>query len=447
MIALFVHQNFPAQYRHLARHLADIPGNRVFFITQPNDNEMRGVEKITYAMPPVPPLNCHPLTLDFDLAVRHGMAVVEACRHLAARRIRPDVICGHSGWGELLFVKDVFPDVPILSYFEFYYHGQDVDVGFDREFPGSPADPFRLRARNAVGLLSFDAVDWGNAPTRWQRSVHPPELRSRISVIHEGVDTDLVKPDPDAWLLLGRDGARLTARDEVVTFVARNLEPYRGFHIFMRAAREILRRRPRTRILIVGGDGVSYGAPAPGGQTWREVMLAELGLGAEGRLHFLGQIAYEAYLKLLQVSSVHVYLTYPFVLSWSFIEAMAAGCAIVGSDTPPVMEVLSDGENGLAVDFFSPEGIADRVDQILNDPDRRGDLRRAARETAVRHFDLNTKLLPRWTSLLDDMINGRRPTITADQSDAFPGKLRADRSRGQPGRARHQSRMISGGTA
>ena len=414
MIALFIHQNFPGQYRHLVRTLADDPANRVYFITQPNDNAMYGVEKITYAMPPVPTLNCHPFTVDFDIAVRHGMAVVEACRYLISLGVKPDIICGHSGWGELMFVKDMFPDTPILSYFEFYYHVHNVDVDFDPEFPGNPDDAFRLRARNAVGLLSFDSVDWGNAPTRWQRSVHPPELRSRISVVHEGVDTDLVRPDPDAWLHLERAGVRLTARDEVVTYVARSLEPYRGFHIFMRAAREILRRRPRTHILIVGADGVSYGAPSPDGRSWREIMIEETGLAGEPRVHFLGQIPHEAYLKLLQVSSAHIYLTYPFVLSWSFIEAMAAGCAIVGSSTPPVMEVLKDGENGLAVDFFSVEAIADRVDSILDDPDRRSDLRRAARQTAVSQFDLRTRTLPRWTNLIDDLLNGRRPKIDAE---------------------------------
>jgi len=416
MIALFIHQNFPAQYRHLVRQLADTPGSRVIFITRKNDNAMLGVEKITYDLPPVPALNCHPITVDFDLAVRHGMGVVEACRYLVAQGVRPDVICGHSGWGELLFVKDVFPDTPILSYFEFYYHFSHVDVGFDPEFPSSPEDSFRLRARNAVGLLTFDAVDWGNAPTVWQRAVHPPELRSRISVLHEGVDTEAVRPDPDAWLFLERDGLRLTAGDEVVTYVARNLEPYRGFHTFMRAAREVLRRRPRTHILFAGGDGVSYGTAPPGGTTWRQRLLDETGLATERRLHFLGQIPHEAYIKMLQVSAVHVYLTYPFVLSWSFIEAMSAGCAVIGSDTPPVMEVLRDGANGLAVDFFSPRDIADRIDEILDHPDRRADLRAGARATAVGDFDLKTKVLPRWTALLDDLIEGRRPSITLDQT-------------------------------
>jgi glycosyltransferase involved in cell wall biosynthesis len=411
VIVLFIHQNFPAQYRHLARRLADEGGNTVYFITKANDNRMRGVEKIVYALPPAPKPNFHPLTLDFDIAVRHGMAVVDACRDLKRRGVRPDIICGHSGWGELMFVKDVFADVPILSYFEFYYHFNNVDIGFDAEYSGSDVDPFRLRAKNAVTLLSFDAADWGNTPTQWQKSVHPPELRSRISVIHEGVDTDLVRPDPEAWLGLKRDGVQLTARDEVVTYVARNLEPYRGFHIFMRAASEILRRRPHTHIVVVGGDGVSYGQPAPPGRTFRELMLRELDLGAERRLHFLGQIGHEAYVKVLQISSAHVYLTYPFVLSWSFIEALSAGCAVIGSGTPPVLEVLRDQENGLVADFFSPSEIADKVDLILDHPELAAELRAGARSTAVRDFDLKTRRLPQWLGLLDDLTNGRRPQV------------------------------------
>ena len=232
--------------------------------------------------------------------------------------------------------------------------------------------------------------------------------------MHEGVDTELVKPDPQAWILLKRHNARFTRKDEVVTYVARNLEPYRGFHIFMRAAREILRRRPRAHIVVVGGDGVSYGAAAPAGTTFRQLMMDEVGLNGEPRIHFLGLVPHEAYVNLLQVSSAHVYLTYPFVLSWSFVEALSAGCAIVGSATPPVLEFLVDGHNGLTVDFFSHLQIADRVDQILDDPKRRRDLREGARKTAVRDFDLNTRQLPRWTALLDDLIHHRRPAISDD---------------------------------
>lgn len=212
---------------------------------------------------------------------------------------------------------------------------------------------------------------------------------------------------------MARSNRILTRKDEIVTYVARNLEPYRGFHVFMRAAREILRRRPRTEIVVVGGDKVSYGLPPPNGfPNYRTMMLEELGGSLDtGRIHFLGQVSYETYLNLLQVSSAHVYLTYPFVLSWSFVEAMACGCSVVGSDTPPVLEVLEDGKNGLVVDFFSPEDIADKVDWVLDNPQAANALRRAARETAVRRFDLKGRMIPRWMKLFADLADGRRPDL------------------------------------
>lgn len=414
MNILFVHQNFPAQYRHLARHYAAKRGSRVWFVSQPNEAELPGVAKVVYQNPPREVAGCHPLTFDLDQAVRTGAAAAARCRALRDDGVRPDLIVGHSGWGETLFLKDVFPDVPLLSYFEFFYHSVGVDVDFDPEFTSVFADPSRLRMKNAVNLVAFDATDWGHTPTRWQRGLYPPEMRCRITRIHEGVDTDIVKPDPAAWLKLERANLRLTRADEVITYVARNLEPYRGFHIFMRALPEILRRRKRAHVVIVGGDGVSYGHPAPPGTSYREMMLREVGGRLDpDRVHFLGQVAYAAYLNLLQVSSVHVYLTYPFVLSWSFIEAMACGCVVIGSATPPVMEVLKDGENGLAVDFFAPRDIADRVDAVLDHRDRMRRLGANARETAVTEFDLKRRQIPRWERLFDDIVAGRRPALEA----------------------------------
>jgi glycosyltransferase involved in cell wall biosynthesis len=227
---------------------------------------------------------------------------------------------------------------------------------------------------------------------------------------------------------------RLTAKHEVITYIARNLEPYRGFHTFMRAAVEILRRRPKAYIIAIGGDEVSYGPAHPSGRTFRDVMLEEVGRELPlDRVFFPGQVPYEIYVNVLQVSSAHIYLTYPFVLSWSFIEAMSAGCAIIGSDTPPVMEVLRDGENGLAVDFFSPTEIADRVDQILDHPTRMQHMRDAARQTAVSDYDFKTVLLPHWLSLIDNMTNGRRPKTEFERPPApakseTPRRKRAGRS-------------------
>lgn len=407
---LFIHQNFPAQYRHLARQLADRPDNRVYFITQPNDNEMSGVHKITYPRDARGAVNCHPYAVDIERAIHTGAAVAEVCRTLRDQGVRPDLVVGHSGWGETLFVKEVFPDVPLLADFEFYYHAQGVDVGFDAEFPTIFNNPSRLLARNATNLLAFESADWGHTATRWQHSLYPPEMRPTITVIHEGVDTDVARPNPDASFQPPGASRALTRSDEVVTYVARNLEPYRGFHTFMRALPSLLRRRKRLQVLIVGADGVSYGAPPPPGSTFRQMMLEELGKTLDlTRVHFLGVVDYATYLRVLQVSSAHVYLTYPFVLSWSFIEAMACGCLVVGSATAPVLEVLRDRVNGLAVDFFSPTALAARIEEVLDHRDRMQSLRDAARKTAVTHYDLKRLQLPRWNRLFADLINGRRP--------------------------------------
>lgn len=412
MILLFIHQNFPAQYRHVARYYADQPGNTVYFITQANENVMSGVVKITYTPDRANRETCHPFTLDFDDAVRTGAAVADVCRQLEAAGVRPDIIIGHNGWGETLFVKDVFPNVPLLAYFEFFYHRNGVDVGFDPEFVSIFDEPARLRTKNAVNLMGIDAADWGHTPTRWQQSLYPPEMRRRITVIHEGINTELAAPNAAAWIRMARSGHVLTAKDEVITYVSRNLEPYRGFHIFMRALPEILRRRPRAHAIIVGGDDVSYGYPALPGTTYRERMLQEVGSRLDlDRVHFLGQVPYEVYLNILQISSAHIYLTYPFVLSWSFIEAMACGCLLIGSATPPVMEVLEDGVNGLSVDFFSPTTIADRVDEVFSRPDRLAELRAKARQTAIAQFDLKQRQLPLWERLIDDVAHERPPPL------------------------------------
>jgi len=410
---LFIHQNFPAQYRHVVRHLADQPDNEIYFITQPNENVMPGVHKVTYAKDPRGTVNCHTYAAEIDRAIHTGATVADVCRGLQAQGFKPDLIVGHSGWGETLFVKDVFPDVPLLANFEFYYHARGVDVGFDPEFVSIFNDPSRLRARNGINLLAFQAADWGHSATQWQRGLNPSEMRSRISVLHEGVDTALACPNPKARFKIP-GGRTLTARDEVVTYVARNLEPYRGFHIFMRSLPQLLQRRKHAQVVIVGGDGVSYGAPPPPRSTFREMMLREVGAGLDlSRVHFLGMLEYNDYISLLQISSAHVYLTYPFVLSWSLIEAMACGCMIIGSNTPPVLEVLRDGANGMAVDFFDHLKVATQVETALAKRDQMLPLRAAARATAVAQFDLKRLILPRWSRLFDDLINGRQPVQVA----------------------------------
>jgi len=413
VIYLFIHQNFPGQYRHVIRMLADRPGNTVYFISQPNQNAMPGIHKIHYTVHQQKALNCHPLTADIDRSIRSGSAVAEVCRMLKSQGVHPDLIVGHCGWGETLFIKDVFPDAPLMAYFEFYYQQNGADLNFDPEFSSVFSSVSRIRTRNAINLMAFESADWGHTPTRWQHSLHPSDMRKHITVVHEGVDTDVVKPNPQAQLTLPGKGLTLTRRDEVITYVARNLEPYRGFHTFMRALPEIQKRRPQAQIVIIGGDGVSYGARAAPRSTYREFMLEEVGKQLNlDRVHFLGQVSYDTYLSALQISSAHIYLTYPFVLSWSCIEALAAGCLVIGSKTAPVEEVIKNGVNGLLVDFFDPRAVAVQIERVIKHKDQMQKLRDAARKTAIAGFDLKRKALPQWSALLKDLAAGRTPRLS-----------------------------------
>jgi glycosyltransferase involved in cell wall biosynthesis len=404
---LLVHQNFPGQFRHVGRVLAE-RGNGVVAIGDAANNVTQrpplhpAVKLFAYRLEHKGSPATHHYIRDFEGAVRRGQAAARAAMELKKQGFAPDVVLAHPAWGEALFLKDVFPAARHIYYFEYYYHGEGGDVGFDPEFPATFDDKPRLRVKNTTQLLSLEAADAGISPTTWQADRYPIEFRHKIEVMHEGIDTETVRPDTTA--VFEWNGLRLTAADEVVTYVARNLEPYRGFHVFMRALPRLLAARPRARVVIVGGDDVSYGRRLPEGQTYRAKYLAEMAGRIDPvlleRVHFTGRLPYEHYLRLLQVSSAHVYLTYPFVLSWSMLEAMAAGCLILASNTAPVCEVVEEGVNGCLVDFFAVEELADVVADVLARPADFVHLRKQARDTICARYDLHSFCLPRWVEVL-----------------------------------------------
>ena len=405
MKILFLHQNFPGQFLHLAPELLR-RGHDVRAMTDARNTRSSSVPTFRYKhdAAPVDPAQTR-LGRNYTLMSDRGVTVARACAQLRdGEGYTPDVIFGHSGWGETLFLKEIWPSAKLIVYAEFYYRGVGADVGFDPEFTPYGLDQILIaQGRTAHLGQSLLHADAGLSPTAWQANTYPNALRPMITVIHDGVDCTAVQPNPQASLTLP-DGRTLRAGDEVLTFVNRNLEPYRGYHIFLRALPDVLRARPEAHAVIVGGDEVSYGAAPKGAKGWKDQILAEVQHRLPmDRVHFMGKVPYPTFVSILQISRAHAYLTYPFVLSWSMLEAMAAGGLVIGSNTAPVAEVLRHGENGLLVDFFDVAGWSRTLTEALAHPQRFGALRAAARATAQRDYDLRGICLPRMVAFVESL--------------------------------------------
>ncbi len=408
MNILFIHQNFPGQFKFLAPALAQ-RGHRVLamIMKQTDSREWQGVTLVPYAATRGSTPNVHPWVSDFETKTIRAEASFKAALKLKAEGFSPDLIIAHHGWGESLFLKEVWPHAKLGIYCEFFYHAQGADVNFDPEFPSKyEGDACRLKLKNLNNLLHFDIADAGISPTHWQASTFPLPFREKITVIHDGIDTLAVAPDSNAKLTLNRN-LQITQEDETITFVNRNLEPYRGYHIFMRALPEILKRRPKARVLIVGGDDISYGAKPEASASWKTIFANEVRptISDEdwARVYFLGNIPYRYFIPLLQLSTVHVYLTYPFVLSWSLLEAMSVGCAIVASDTQPLHEAITQDQTGRLVNFFDVQALSTEVCGLLDDPASRQRLGHNARAFAQQHYDLRTSCLPRQVEWVEQL--------------------------------------------
>ena len=392
MKVLFLHPNFPSQFRNLAIVLGKDPNCQVVFGTNRREGEIPGVFKAIYTPSREAAPQTHHYVRNLENAVLTAQAVYRVSEKLKAEGFVPDIVYGHSGWGPTLFMKDIFPKAELLCYFEWFYHAHGSDADFDPNEPLNADDECRIRVKNAPILTDLYSCDRGLSPTNWQRQQFPKEYHSKLTVIHDGVDTKYFVPKPGAKLVLPRINLDLSHVEELVTYVGRGMEPYRGFPQFMETVALIQQRRPKCHVVVVGEDRVAYGKNLPDGQTYKKLMLEKLSLDLS-RLHFTDRLPYNEYLQVLQASSAHVYLTRPFVLSWSMLEVMAAGCLLVASKTQPVLEVVQDGVNGLLVDFFSPQNIANRVEEALNHPQEMNAIRANARETILKRYDL-AKLLP-----------------------------------------------------
>lgn len=406
MNILFVHQNFPAQYREIFRWLVAQGGHNIVFLTQRKDvAAVNGAQIISYAPHHKPADDAYAPTKYWEECVGNGLGAAFAAQKLAAAGFRPDIILGHVGWGELTFLKRVWADVPIIGFFEYNFLSQGGSVGFDPEFPASDHAAFMMHARNVVNFSNIQTVDLGQTPTFFQRDTYPVNFHDKFYVCHDGIRTDQLLPNPKAQVSLSRLGRAVSRKDEIFTYMARNMEPVRGFHKFMRALPRILAERPKARALIIGGNEVSYGKASSAMGGYRAEMEREIGDRVDwDRVHFLGKVPYQAYQEIIQVSRAHIYLTVPFVLSWSSMEAMSMGATIIASDTPPVREVMTHGKNALLVDFHDHDALAAQVIEVLARPDDFAHLGPAARAHMVATYDFRTQCLPTHIARINSLV-------------------------------------------
>lgn len=407
MKLLFVHQNMPGQYRELIAWLAGQNTHEIVFLTQRiNPPKFKGVQTVIYRTHHEPAKNAYGLSKVWEQATGTGYGAALAAKNLEKEQgFIPDIVIGHTGWGELLFFKEFWPDVPILGFFEYFYRMKGGLVGFDPEEPISEAAPYTTFARNAVPFANIQSVDLGHVPTEWQKNTFPTSFHDKFYVCHDGIRTDRNLPNPNASLSLTRLDHAVTREDEVFTYLARNLEYARGFHIFMRALPAILDARPNARVLVIGGNDVSYGRKSKHPNGLRGEMEDEVGNRVDwSRVHFLGQVPYQDYCNVVQISRCHIALTMPFVMSWSLLEAMSMQATVVASDVASVREAVTHEETGLLVDFFDHKKLSDQVIDVLANPKKYAHVGPAARAHVVEKYDFLTRCLPEHLSKINSLV-------------------------------------------
>jgi glycosyltransferase involved in cell wall biosynthesis len=411
MHVLFVHPSFPAQFGHVASHLARRHGYQCTFVSEKPPGQLGGVERIQYRIRGGATAANHYCSRTFENAVWHTHAVYEALQ--ARPDIRPDLIVGHSGFGSTLFLRELYPDRPVVNYFEYFYRSHSSDMDFRPDFPSTELDRLRAQARNAMILLDLNNCDFGYSPTHWQRSRFPAEYQSKLRVIFDGIDTTVWRPQAGLPRRVG--DVAIPDGMNVVTYATRGMEAMRGFDVFMKFAQLLARRRPDVLFLIAGQDRIVYGGDArvTGGTSFKEWVLAKDEYDPK-RFVFLGLLPPPELAKLFCLTDLHVYLTVPFVLSWSLLNAMACGATVLASDTAPVREVITDGRTGLLTDFFNAEAMAERAERVLGRPEDCRHLGAAAAEHIRQQYSLDV-CLPQMRRLYEDVCR-----TTRDRGPAAP---------------------------
>jgi len=406
MKVLFLHPNMPGQYKHIVRALAQNPKNEIVFLTKPTHVTIQGVTKVEYKVTRQPQPETHRYLLSMERAIYQAQEVWRVCKQLRLKGFEPDVLCAHPGWGDTLFLRDFYPKIPFLYYMEFYYHAFGADSNFLNQGDSNDDEVAQIRIRNSLHLMNLEACNHAITPTHFQAIQHPKEFLSKFSILHEGIDTELIKPSPRTELKLP-NRVVIPSSTPLITYVTRNIEPYRGFPTFIRAVVEMQKHHPTLQVVVIGGESNGYGKAAPKGSSHKAMAMEGLDLD-HSRLHFLGKVPYPTYLEVLKASSLHIYLTVPFVLSWSLMEAMASGCCIIGSDTEPVREVIQNGQNGMLCNFFDFKKLADTALMLLKDPALCQKLRANARDTIVKHYALKD-LLPLHLDLIKTLSSNKDP--------------------------------------
>jgi glycosyltransferase involved in cell wall biosynthesis len=397
MNILFVHRDYPGQFGAIADRLARSPHHRVAFINSVQSSTLNGIQAIRAQPRRKPAATTHHYLHSFEADVLMGQAVYEAGIRLRQGGFMPDVILGHCGWGATLYLREAFPAARFVGYFEWYYHPRDSDADFLDPAGMTPDNACRIRSLNAPILMTLEDVDFGIVPTEFQRRQFPIPYQQKLTTLHDGVDTEYFCPSAPAFKSIG--GHDFGGIDKLVTYATRGLEPYRGFPHFMRALDGLLRRDKAVHVAIAGEDRSFYSRSLPNGETYKEMMLRELQDLPRDRVHFVGTLPRDEYRNLLRLSSLHVYLTVPFVPSWSLVEAMSCGCHIVASDTIPVREVIGNTSTAHLTDFRDVLQLEEVMYCALGEQEVAAKMRGAARRRAKTAFS-SAQLLPIWEQKL-----------------------------------------------